>query len=58
MKRPVIPLLALAVLLALALLNLPAEARRPIRADFFSRYPGASGTQLSDLPSKSTHCGV
>ena len=34
------------------------HARNPIRNDFFGQYPGADGTQLTDLPSNTKHCGV
>lgn len=42
----------------LALLGTTAEARNPVRTAFFSVYPAANGTQLSDLPSNPGHCGV
>jgi len=35
-----------------------AEARNPIRRDFFDLYPQTTGTQLDDLPSSAGHCGV
>ncbi|NNF08367.1 MAG: hypothetical protein HKN21_16520, partial [Candidatus Eisenbacteria bacterium] len=35
-----------------------AEARPPIRSDFFSQYPSTVDTQLDDLPSDTKHCGV
>jgi len=35
-----------------------ATARNPIRRTFFSLYPEADATQLSDLPSNASHCGV
>ncbi len=46
------------VLAALALLVSAAQARNPIRREFFNLYPGAAGTQLDDLPSNAGHCGV
>ena len=36
----------------------PAEARNPIRRDFFDVYPAAEGTTLDDVPSNPGHCGV
>ena len=36
----------------------PAEARNPIRRDFFDVYPDAEGTILDDVPSNPGHCGV
>ncbi len=47
--------------LALGLLTLvwqPPQARNPIRNAFFSRYPGAVGSVLDDVPSNVAHCGV
>jgi hypothetical protein len=35
-----------------------AEARNPIRRDFFDLYPVADGTQIDNLPSNAGHCGV
>jgi len=35
-----------------------AQARNPIRNAFFSVYPSALGTTLSDVPSNAAHCGV
>ncbi len=35
-----------------------AQARNPIRNAFFSVYPSAQGTVLSDVPSNAAHCGV
>lgn len=35
-----------------------ADARPPIRSDFFALYPSAVGSRLDDLPSKTKHCGV
>ncbi len=35
-----------------------AQARPEIRQSFFNAYPELVGTQLSDLPSQSPHCGV
>ena len=40
------------------LLYLQAEARPPIRADFFATYPNAVGSKLDVLPSNSKHCGL
>ena len=34
------------------------QAKPPIRSDFFSVYPSATGTQLDNLPSRAGHCGV
>lgn len=34
------------------------HARKPIRNTFFDVYPGATGTQLDDLPSNTGHCGI
>ncbi len=34
------------------------QGRNPIRRDFFDLYPEAEGTQLDDLPSNASHCGV
>lgn len=36
----------------------PADARNPIKNTFFDFYPVAEGTQLEDLPSSASHCGV
>lgn len=49
---------AIFVLISVLLPPGPASARKPIRNDFFARYPMADGTQLSDLPSNAKHCGV
>ena len=35
-----------------------AEAKNPIRADFFATYPGTESTQLGALASNSKHCGM
>ena len=35
-----------------------AQARRPIRKEFFQAYPNARNTQLDTLPVKGEHCGV
>ena len=43
--------------LAVALVSV-AEARAPIRKNFFSAYPTAVGSRLDNLPSHTTHCGV
>lgn len=43
---------------ALLLVVTTADARPPIRAAFFSRYPSAVGSRLDNLPSNSGHCGV
>jgi hypothetical protein len=50
----------LCLLCTFVLLAVPftAQARPPIRADFFTEYPGAVGSQLDALPSDSKHCGV
>lgn len=58
--KPAISFLTVCMLLAIVLCaaTVPAEARPPIKADFFNLYPGADGTQLTDLPSNSKHCGV
>ena len=53
--------LRLVLLLGFGLVLLSASdgwARNPIRSSFFDIYPGALGTQLDDLPSNSSHCGV
>lgn len=50
-------LLALSVL-ALFLLPVDSDARNPIKNAFLNRYPGAAGTQLTDLPSNANHCGI
>jgi len=42
----------------LAMLADLADARRPIRNDFFDAYPSAVGSRLDDLPSNGGHCGV
>ena len=50
---------SLVVLVALLLL-LPSVllAKNPYRNTWFGIYPGATGTQLDDLPSNAGHCGV
>ena len=59
MKRRTTPLtIGLAIAFALGQLAATAAARPPIKSDFFDVYPGADGTQLTDLPSNSKHCGV
>ncbi len=35
-----------------------SDAKNPIRTAFFSEYPAANGTRLSDLTSNAGHCGV
>lgn len=47
-----------AIALSLSLCFGSSFARPSIKSDFFSLYPGADGTQLTDLPSNSKHCGV
>ena len=42
----------------LLLLASSVTARNPIRRTFFSLYPVADNTQISDLPSNASHCGV
>ncbi|MBU0637298.1 MAG: cytochrome c family protein [Planctomycetes bacterium] len=37
---------------------LVAEARNPIRREFFKAYPGANNTVLDNVPSHDSHCGV
>ncbi|MFC1573389.1 Ig-like domain-containing protein, partial [Candidatus Eisenbacteria bacterium] len=46
------------LILLVVLFTLPAEGRNPIRRTFFDTYPVAENTQLDDLPSNSSHCGV
>jgi len=41
-----------------ALLSQNANARNPIRKEFFEAYPQATGTILDDAPSHAGHCGV
>jgi hypothetical protein len=47
------------VLIAIILL-LPAsvQAKNPYRTNFFTAYPSANGTVLSDVPSNDSHCGM
>ncbi len=52
-----IPLPAL-LTLGLLLLAGSSQARNPYKRAFFSYYPSADNTQLTDLPSNSGHCGV
>jgi hypothetical protein len=47
----------IALLLAAVLASV-ADARAPIRKNFFSAYPTAVGSRLDNLPSHTTHCGV
>ena len=53
--RRFVSLLGVAVLLIVAA---DAQAKNPIRRDFFSTYPGAEGSALDVLPSNSAHCGA
>ncbi len=46
------------LILALGLAWSTADAKNPIRRDFFSTYPAADGTALGSLPSNSEHCGM
>ncbi len=48
----------LLVIVVVLLIAHAAIARNPIRRTFFSLYPEADGTQLNELPSSSSHCGV
>ena len=49
---------AIAALVAFVGIAPSASARSNIRDAFFSAYPGTQGTQLSNLPSNTDHCGV
>jgi hypothetical protein len=51
----VISALTMIIVLASAL---PSQARNPIKNAFFSAYPAADGSVLSDVPTSSGHCGV
>jgi hypothetical protein len=50
--------LAAAALLTVAVSTERAEARNPIRRDFFDLYPAADGTQIETLPGNASHCGA
>jgi hypothetical protein len=50
--------IALVVVFSTLLFSAHASARPPIRSAFFSIYPNANNTQLDDLPSNGSHCGV
>jgi FlgD Ig-like domain/Bacterial Ig domain len=52
------PITTLLTILSLVILVSTATARNPIRRTFFSLYPVADNTQLSDLPSNGSHCGA
>jgi len=54
-SRPSRLLLGCLALLCIASI---ADARNPIRRDFFDVYPSAAGSRLDDLPSAPGHCGV
>ena len=51
-------LLASLVLVALIFISLPADAKNPIRSDFFDYYPAADGTVLSSRADETNHCGM
>nr|MEE4269685.1 FlgD immunoglobulin-like domain containing protein [Candidatus Krumholzibacteria bacterium] len=51
------PLIVGLLLLAI-FMPAPAEARNPIRRDFFNTYPQVESSRLDDLPSNGGHCGV
>lgn len=54
-------IIVLACVLSLLVYVLPgneAKAKNPYRKSFFTFYPVADGTQLSDLPSSAGHCGA
>jgi hypothetical protein len=55
--QPISPRILIGLLL-IVWLAVPAGARGPIRATFFTIYPAALGTQLDNLPNKTGHCGV
>ena len=50
--------LTLGTFLFAVLIPATAEARNPIRRDFFNTYSQVEGSQLDDLPSNGGHCGV
>jgi hypothetical protein len=56
-SRPIVRAAVVAIALALLVAG-SATARRPIRNTFFETYPVAVGTQIDDLPSNASHCGV
>jgi len=43
---------------AILLCAAAADARNPIRRDFFDVYPDAEGSRLDDLPGAAGHCGI
>jgi len=51
-------LLICVIVLTLMTFVTAASARNPIRRTFFSLYPVADATQLSELPSNASHCGA
>jgi hypothetical protein len=46
------------VVLLTACLTVSVHARNPYRKQFFDAYPGATGSVLDSVPSRSNHCGV
>ncbi len=55
MRRPLAVSVAFVLVVALAA---SALARNPIRRTFFTTYPVAEFTQLDDVPSSTSHCGL
>jgi hypothetical protein len=51
-------LLASLVLVSLVFMSSQANAKNPIRTDFFDYYPAADGTVLSSRADESDHCGM
>lgn len=45
-------------LLALVITSTTADAKNPIRRDFFTTYPATVGTAIESLPSNAEHCGM
>jgi cytochrome c553 len=58
MKPRALLFIVLLMAALVVLSGVSAQARPPIRKTFFQTYPNAAGTQLDNLPSKATHCGV
>jgi hypothetical protein len=44
--------------LIVCLIASTAQARNPIRSDFFDEYPNAVGTAIETVPSQPNHCGM
>ena len=57
-NRSLSPTPEILLLIALAILTTPAQARNTIKSAFLEEYPSTNGTQLTNLPSNTDHCGI